>query len=148
MNDQSGPLFAIGALLVAGAALAFVAWGNLGENLVYYWSPTELHAAGDNAYGATVRLGGVVVPESVQWTPGEPGTFRITDGNKTVPISSAGIPPQMFREGIGVVVEGQFEHDGFFHTERVMVKHGNEYRAPEDGEGVDVESIMKTLEES
>jgi cytochrome c-type biogenesis protein CcmE len=40
----------------------------------------------------------------------------------------------MFREGIGVVVEGEYGHDGVFRTDRVMIKHSNEYRAPEPGE--------------
>ncbi len=146
-QQQSGPIFALVALALAGGALAFVAWGNLGENLVYYWSPTELASAGDNAIGATVRLGGMVQPGTLDWTPGEPGTFQISDGNETVTVSASGIPPQMFREGIGVVVEGTYQTDGLFHTERIMVKHGNEYRAPEDGQ-VDIESLSKSLDES
>ena len=60
-------LVALGALLVAGAGLAFIAFGNIGENLVYYWSPSELLSNGDKAYSATIRLGGVVQPGSIQW---------------------------------------------------------------------------------
>ena len=150
--SKSGPLFAIGALAVAGAALAFVAYGNLGENLVYYWSPTELAQAGDKAIGATVRLGGQVEPGSISWAPGQPGTFRVTDGKSSVTVATSGIPPQMFREGIGVVVEGEYASDGQFHTERIMVKHSNEYRAPSEGaegaDGAEVESLSKTMQES
>lgn len=146
-QQQSGPIFALVALLLAGGALAFVAWGNLGENLVYYWSPSELAEAGDGALGATVRLGGMVQPGTLDWTPGEAGTFDISDGNETVTVRASGIPPQMFREGIGVVVEGTYQSDGLFHTERVMVKHGNEYRAPEDGQ-IDMEDLSQTLDES
>ena len=54
-------LFAAGAIVVALGALGFVSMGDLGENLVYYWSPSELAAAAAPA-DATVRLGGMVVP--------------------------------------------------------------------------------------
>ena len=52
--------FALGALAVAGAAFAIITAGGIGENLVYYWGPAELHAAGEKAVGATIRLGGKV----------------------------------------------------------------------------------------
>ena len=55
-------LIAIGALLVAASALGWIAFGSIGENLVYYWKPGEMIAQGDKAYGATIRLGGIVVP--------------------------------------------------------------------------------------
>lgn len=127
-------LFAIGAIAIAAGALTFVSMGDLGENLVYYWSPTELRAA-PNAQDATVRLGGMVVPGSVKWDK-EVGhaTFTVTDGQNEVVVECDGNPPQMFREGIGVVVEGQLHADGLFHTSRVMVKHSNEYEAPTEGD--------------
>ena len=137
-------LFAVVALLVSGAALAWISMGNLGENLVYYWSPTELVAKGDRAVGATVRLGGLVSPGTVDWRPEDQHlAFDVTDGEMTVPVECHGAPPQMFREGIGVVVEGRLGSDGVFQTENVMVKHSNEYKAPEEGERP--EDIYRTL---
>ena len=59
--------------------------------------------------------------------------FSLTDGTVTVPVEVSGNPPQMFREGIGAVVEGRLGPDGVFHSDKVMVKHNNEYQAPEDG---------------
>ena len=53
-------LFAVGALAIAGVALAFVAYGNIGKNLVFYWTPGEMLAQGSKAYGPTIRLGGIV----------------------------------------------------------------------------------------
>jgi cytochrome c-type biogenesis protein CcmE len=149
MNERwFGPVIAILALGLAGGALWFVGsgMGGLSENLVYYWSPTELVQAGSKAHAATIRLGGLVEPGSMDWDPGKQRlAFRVTDGANTVPVSCTGAPPQMFREGIGVVVEGEFSHEGVFHTDRVMVKHSNEYRAPEDGEHP--EQVFKTLVE-
>jgi len=128
-------LAGVAALTVSAGALAFLVWGNLEENVAYYWSPTELVEHGYKALEATVRLGGLVVPASVDWKPeAQQLAFQITDGTQTIPVQCTGAPPQMFREGIGVVVEGQMQHNGVFRTDRVMVKHSNEYRAPEDGE--------------
>lgn len=124
-------LFAVVALVAAAAGLGYISMGDLGENLVYYWSPTELREA-DNAMNATVRLGGMVVPGSVDWDREKAFvTFQITDGTETVDVAVDGNPPQMFKEGIGVVVEGQLAASGTFESDRVMVKHSNEYQAPE-----------------
>jgi cytochrome c-type biogenesis protein CcmE len=128
-------LFAIIALTIAFSALALISMGDLGEDLIYYWSPTELRAA-ENAQDATVRLGGMVVPGTVEWDKDAGhARFQVTDGKETVDVYCNGNPPQMFRAGIGVVVEGQLHSDNIFRTSRVMVKHSNEYEAPAEGEG-------------
>jgi len=126
-------VFALVALSIAGGALGFVSMGDLGENLVYYWSPTELMEA-ENAKNATVRLGGMVVAGSVDWDrQASHVSFKITDGKTTVNVDVDGNPPQMFKEGIGVVVEGKLSANDVFVSDRVMVKHSNEYQAPEEG---------------
>jgi cytochrome c-type biogenesis protein CcmE len=132
-------LVAVVALVLAGGALAFIAYGNLGENLVYYWSPSQLLAQGEKAYGPTIRLGGMVKAGSIQWTPDKTHLdFEVADGkeadSKFVKVSSDEIPPQMFREGIGVVVEGTYDKSNVFRTTRLMVNHSNEYRPPKAGE--------------
>lgn len=133
------------SLLIAGGALAFVAFGNIGENLVYYWDSTQLVAAGEDAIGPTIRLGGVVQEGSLDWRPDDSELhFVVSDGKNTVSVHSSGAPPQMFREGIGVVVEGSMTKSGVFESRRLMVKHSNEYRAPE--EGTTVEDLYKTVE--
>lgn len=143
-------LFALGALLVAGAGLGFVAFGNIGENLVYYWSPSEMLAQGDKAYTATIRLGGVVQPGSIQWNAEHTTLhFRVandvTEGAASVLVRSTETPPQMFRDKIGVVVEGTYDASGVFSSNRLMVNHSNEYRAPKEGE--DPNKWRETLSE-
>ena len=137
----------IGAMLaIAFVALGVLAFGNLGDNLVYYWNPTELIAAGDKAKGATIRLGGQVQKGSVKFDNSSTElAFTVEDGENSVVVEGNGMPPQMFREGIGVVVEGTMKPDGTFECDQVMVKHSNEYKAPE--EGVDSKELYKTLEE-
>ena len=135
----------VASLLVAGAALAFVSFGNIGENLVYYWNPTQLVEAGEKSIGATIRLGGVVKGGTVDWQPDEEAlAFVVSDGTEEVSVECSGAPPQMFREGIGVVVEGTMTQGGVFKSSRLMVKHSNEYTAPQ--EGASVEDLYETVE--
>jgi len=143
-------LFMIGAFAVAAAAFIVIAAGGINKNLVYYWTPSDLVANGDKAYGATIRLGGMVVPGSVRNRAGVSGLeFDVKDANKFVHVKSAGVPPQMFRENVGVVVEGTMTRNGYFQCNRLMVSHSNEYRAPKAGHPMDkkeLEKLMKTTE--
>ena len=128
-------LLAVAALLVAAGGLAFIAMGNIGDNLVYYWSPSDLLGSGEKAYGPTIRLGGVVRPGSLKWDAASSILrFEVADDHSTtaafVPVVATELPPQMFREGIGVVVEGTYDASRTFTSARLMVNHSNEYRAP------------------
>jgi cytochrome c-type biogenesis protein CcmE len=137
--------FMIIAFAVAAVAFIVIAWGGINKNLVYYWTPTDLIANGDKAYGATIRLGGMVTAGTVKKPAGVSGVeFDVHDGAKSVHVKSNGVPPQMFREGIGVVVEGTMGADGQFACQRLMVSHGNEYRAPTPGQAVDTRKLMQT----
>ncbi len=134
------------ALALALGVMAFLAFGGIGENLVYYWSPTELLEAGDDAYGASIRLGGLVAPGSISRPDGSQLNFEVTDGTNVVVVRSNAVPPAMFREGIGVVVEGTYDPSGVFSTQRLMVKHDNEYRAPGEGDERELEELVKTMQ--
>ena len=134
-------LIAVVSLLVAGAGLSLVAFGNIGENLVYYWRPSEMMAQGEKAYGPTIRLGGQVQPGSIQWNEQHTTlTFRVMDdeqpGAAAVMVRTTEVPPQMFRERIGVVVEGTYDASQVFQGSRLMVNHSNEYRAPKTDDDV------------
>jgi len=128
-------LAALAAIATVAGVLAWLSFGTMGEDLVYYWSPAELVAKGEAARDATVRLGGLVEAGSVEWNPDSQRlAFRLTDGKGSVPCVGQGAPPQMFREGIGAVVEGRLDGEGVFRTSNVLIKHSNEYRAPTEGE--------------
>jgi cytochrome c-type biogenesis protein CcmE len=121
--------FALAALLVAGGAFLAITVSGIGENLVYYWGPKELRAAGNKAVGATVRLGGQVAPGSVKPCDGVSNLeFDVTDGTALVHVVSKGVPPQLFRDRIGVVVEGTMTTAGVSESRRLMVSHDNKYR--------------------
>ena len=124
----------IGGLAVILGGFGYLLYGGIGQNLVYFLTPQELLAKGTKAYDVPLRLGGQVVPGSVQWNAASLDLrFKVTDGVQTIDVQSKGAPPQMFRDGIGVVVEGRYDHAGMFHSNNLMVKHSNEYRAPRDG---------------
>jgi cytochrome c-type biogenesis protein CcmE len=138
--------FALAALAVAAAAFLAITVSGIGENLVYYWGPKELRAAGSKAVGATVRLGGQVAPGSVKREGGVSNLeFDVTDGTAVVHVVSKGVPPQLFRDRIGVVVEGTMTAAGVFESRRLMVSHDNKYRAPAD-KNVDIKTLMQTTE--
>lgn len=142
-------LFMIGAFAVAAVAFMVIAAGGINKNLVYYWTPTDLHAAGDKAYGATIRLGGMVAPGSIRKLPGMSSLeFDVKDTGGVVHVKSAGVPPQMFRENIGVVVEGTMVRDGYFKCNRLMVSHSNEYRAPKSGHPVDKKQMEQYIKDA
>jgi len=138
-------LFLILALGAAAIGFAILAGSGISRNLVYYWTPSDLRSAGDKAYGATIRLGGQVTPGSVRMANGVSALdFDVTDKKSTVHVKSTGAPPQMFREGIGVVVEGTMTRAGYFQSDRLMVSHNNEYRAPKDGQQVNAKELIRT----
>lgn len=144
---RSRRLLAAGALVIAGGAFALIAFGNLGNDLVYYWSPSELREAGERAHGASIRLGGLVQEGTlVRGSDGLTLDFVVTDGDVSIPVHARAVPPAMFREGIGVVLEGTLSADGSFETRRLMVKHGNEYRAPDAADERSLEELMKTMQ--
>ena len=145
-RSRSAKWFAVVALGVAAAAFLFIAFGGIGQNLVYYWGPKELRAHGQKAVGATIRLGGQVAPGSVKIGDGVSNLeFDVTDGTALVHVVSRGVPPQLFRDRIGVVVEGTMTSAGVFESQRLMVSHDNKYRAPQDKD-VDIKTLMRSTE--
>ena len=138
--------FMLGAFVVAGAAFALIAATSMSKNLVYYWTPADLQHAGDKAYGATIRLGGMVTPGSIKKLGGTAVEFDVHDATQHVHVKTSSVPPQMFRENIGVVVEGTMLRNGYFQSSRLMVSHNNEYKAPAKGHPVDQKTLRKMME--
>ena len=125
----------IGGAVVLVAVFAWLLFGGLEKNVVFFLTPKELLAKGPDGVGVPVRLGGQVKPGSMTWDAKSLDLrFTVTDGIKEIPVHSTGAPPQMFRDGMGVVVEGRVGQAGVFQATNLMVKHSNEYRAPKPGE--------------
>jgi len=125
----------IGGAIVLVAVFAWLLFGGLEKNVVFFLTPKELLAKGPDGVGVPVRLGGQVKPGSMTWDAKSLDLrFTVTDGIKEIPVHSTGAPPQMFRDGMGVVVEGRVSQAGVFQATNLMVKHSNAYRAPKPGE--------------
>jgi cytochrome c-type biogenesis protein CcmE len=117
-------------LLPAGALVVVIVvlLVNLGNNLVFFATPTELT---DGAPGAgRQRLGGQVVAGSVAEADGEV-RFDVTDGITAVSVVHTGAPAELFEEGIGVVVEGTWDGT-VFRSDVMLIRHDEQYRT-EDG---------------
>jgi cytochrome c-type biogenesis protein CcmE len=120
-----------GVVVVLGA-FVYLLSGGISNNLVYFYTPGELLASGTSE---PVRLGGQVKPGSMSWNAEALDLrFVLQDDDGEISVQARSAPPQMFREGQGVVVEGRFTDSGVFEADNVMVKHSNEYRAPAEGE--------------
>ena len=124
-----GVLVLVAVVLVVVGYLAF---SSIGSALVYYLTPTELLERGEAGIGQTVRLGGQVASGSVTG-PATDLTFVLTDGDAEITVHSRAAPTRSFREGTGAVVEGRLGEDGVFEATQVIVKHDENYQAPEPG---------------
>ena len=134
-NGRRKAALAVGAVIIL-AAFGFLLYGGIDKNVVFFLTPNELLARGTEAYDVPIRLGGLVQPGSVKWDADKLDLrFVVMDsGGQSVNVHSSGAPPQMFRDGMGVVVEGRYHRSGVFESTNLMVKHSNEYRKPEHGE--------------
>jgi cytochrome c-type biogenesis protein CcmE len=125
------------ALILVGITLAGVfAYRAFQENLLYFFSPTQV-AAGE-APERTFRLGGMVLAESFKREPGSlTARFVVTDNVHTVPVTYTGVLPDLFREGAGAVVIGRLDDEGVFVADEVLAKHDENYMPPEVAEALE-----------
>jgi cytochrome c-type biogenesis protein CcmE len=120
-------LLAVGLVMLGAAtALVLVAFN---DNLVFFYSPTDLKQKAIAA-DRRVRVGGLVELHSVQHD-GETVSFRVTDGRNDVKVRYTGVLPDLFREGQGVVAEGELTAGGTFAASQVLAKHDERYMPPE-----------------
>jgi cytochrome c-type biogenesis protein CcmE len=128
-------------LAALGAATALVL-SAFRENLVFFFTPSQV-AANEAPQGRTFRIGGMVEKGSVQRT-GVEVRFVVTDTAKSIPVVYSGALPDLFREGKGVVAQGQLGADGVFRAREVLAKHDENYMPPEAAQAV--EKAQKTLQ--
>jgi len=116
------------------------------ENLVFFFTPSQI-AAKEAPQGRTFRIGGMVEKGSVKrQADGVTVQFAVTDTAKSIPVSYRGSLPDLFREGKGVVAQGQLGADGVFRANEVLAKHDENYMPPEAKEAVEkARQAAKTL---
>ena len=131
----------VGGLAALGVATALVLTA-FQENLVFFFTPSQV-AANEAPQGRTFRIGGMVETGSVKRS-GIEVRFVVTDTAKSIPVVYSGALPDLFREGKGVVAQGQLGTDGVFRAREVLAKHDENYMPPEAAHAV--EKAQKTLQ--
>jgi cytochrome c-type biogenesis protein CcmE len=124
-------------LVVAGVAIAVaLALRAFNENLLYFYSPSQV-AAGEAPQGKKFRLGGLVTAGTLKREPGALEVrFEVSDARERLNVSYTGVLPDLFREGQGVIAYGVLMPDGTFRAEEVLAKHDENYMPPEVAEAL------------
>lgn len=122
-------LIGLGMLALAGAAaLVLTAFE---DNIVFFYSPSDLHAE-EVPDGRNLRIGGLVAEGSVERIEdGATTLFAVTDGVHDVPVRYRGLLPDLFREGQGVVAQGRINAEGVFVADEVLARHDENYMPSE-----------------
>jgi len=139
-------LMLVGLMLcAAGAAVAF-GLNAFRQNIMLFHAPSDV-AAGTVEPGRRFRLGGMVVEGSVERGGAAGGNelgvrFAVTDRREAVPVAFAGILPDLFREGQGIVAMGSLDGSGTFVATEVLAKHDENYMPPEVAEALEKAGSM------
>ena len=141
MNKRSRRKVLVIAILFGVAIAAVLGLTAFQENLLYFYSPTQI-AAGEAPDNHSFRVGGLVVNGSVKRKPDSLQVqFDLTDNTETMTVEYTGILPDLFREGQGIVAMGSLQVGGKFVAEEVLAKHDENYMPPE------VADALKAAEE-
>jgi cytochrome c-type biogenesis protein CcmE len=131
MKTRHKRLLFISIAVIALVAAVLLVMNAFRDNLVFFFSPTEV-AAGKAPARGTFRLGGLVMQGSVQKGPAPLELrFTVTDLSKEMRVHYVGPLPDLFREGQGVVAEGRLGPNGEFEAAKVLAKHDEKYMPPE-----------------
>ena len=140
-------------LAVIGGGVGFIAIAvllvlfALSRSVSYFFMPSDF---AENPVGpeTRIRLGGLVEDGSVRGAEGAGVAFAVTDGNSSVEVRYAGILPDLFREGQGVVTEGRMGPDGIFRADTVLAKHDENYMPKEVADRLKAEGVWEGEEDS
>ncbi len=120
-------LFSVIFIITGMAAATALALKAFQENLLYFYSPSQV-VAGEAPSSRNFRIGGLVVVNSVERDPETLFVqFKLTDTLQEVTVNYEGILPDLFREGQGIVANGQLRADGSFAASEVLAKHDENY---------------------
>tara|TARA_B100000700_G_C15031058_1_gene850547 strand:- start:15 stop:443 length:429 start_codon:yes stop_codon:yes gene_type:complete len=131
-------IFLLFITIIASIFIVFFILKSLEENVVYFFSPTEIHNKTNISYEKKIRIGGLVKINSIS-KKNSSLNFVITDLKKEITVSYTGIVPNLFSEGKGVVAEGKLKDKKYFIADKILAKHDENYMPPE---------VSKALEKS
>ena len=123
-------IFVLTFLLVSAIVVIFVVLKSLEENVVYFFSPTEIYNKENISFNKKIRVGGLVKEGSI--TNNQTSVnFIVTDLNNEIIVSYSGSLPNLFSEGKGVVAEGKLKDKKYFIADKILAKHDENYMPPE-----------------
>ena len=131
----------VAGLLVAVASVVGLVLNAFNSNLVFFYTPSQVMAK-EAPQGKTFRIGGLVSAGSVA-RDGVTVRFNVTDTAQTMPVRFEGVLPDLFKEGKGVVAQGQLGADGVFAAREVLAKHDENYMPPEAADALQKAEKMK-----
>ena len=134
---KSRILFLVFLLLIATVVI-FLIFKSLEENVVYFFSPTEIYNKPNISLNEKIRIGGLVKENSLSKSQ-KSIKFIITDLKNEIIVSYNGPVPNLFSEGKGVIAEGQLKDKKYFIANKILAKHDENYMPPE---------VSKALEKS
>ena len=129
-------IFFLSVVIVLAALVIFVILKSLEENVVYFFSPTEIYNKANISFDKKIRIGGLVKKNSIS-KKDTSINFIITDLKKEIVVSYNGIVPNLFSEGKGVVAEGKLKDKKYFIADKILAKHDENYMPPEVSEALE-----------
>jgi cytochrome c-type biogenesis protein CcmE len=130
MTPRRRRMVLVGLILLGVAGAVTLALTAFQENLLYYYTPSDV-SAGKAPVDRTFRVGGMVTEGSFRRDPGSlEARFVVTDYAQNVTISYTGVLPDLFREGQGIIARGRLGSEGMFVAEEVLAKHDENYMPP------------------
>lgn len=136
MKARHKRLALVGGGLAVLAVASVLVLSAFQKNLVFFFTPTQV-ANNEAPQGRSFRIGGLVQQGSVQrQADGVTVQFVVTDTAKSIPVQYRGVLPDLFKEGKGVVTQGQLGGNGVFVASEVLAKHDENYMPPEAADAV------------
>ena len=147
MTRKQKRLLGIGSIgAVLAAAVALVAFA-LQDEIVFFYSPTDIIVEKKVASGQRFRIGGLVKMASLV-KDGEHVSFIVTDTSNEVAVTHTGILPDLFREGQGIIAEGMLGEDGVFAADTVLAKHDENYMPKEVADALKKQGVWQDPKEN
>ena len=125
-------------LLVSATVVIYLIFKSLEENVVYFFSPSEIYEKPNISLNEKIRIGGLVKEDSISKEQNSI-KFIITDLKREIIVSYNGLVPNLFSEGKGVIAEGKLKDKKYFIADEILAKHDENYMPPE---------VSKALEKS
>lgn len=126
-----GKLKFIFAILIIVTTVGYLVYGSARDTMVYYLTVEEVTDRTPEIFNERIRVSGLVVPGSIKKGPDSSLRFSITDGKETIDVRYSGIVPDIFKEEVEAVVEGEYSSDKVFRADILLAKCPTKYESEE-----------------